>query len=107
MKRFAGLYQVEALAHGVAQTHGRGVPPSVIQKEEPNLKKAEKLRGMTKAARLVYNPICPDVLAVSTYDTKPVHLLSMAADLVKWGKDKEGLGWREEGGHGLPPPECD
>ena len=84
VKLFTGLYQVEALAHRVARTHGRGLPPSVIQKEEPNLKKAEKLRGTTKAAKLVYNPTCPDVLTVSNYDTKPVHLLLTAADSVKW-----------------------
>jgi hypothetical protein len=89
VKLFTGLYQVQTLAHGVAQTHGRGLPPSVIQKEEPNVKKADKLRGTTKASRLVYNPTCPDVLAVSTYDTKSVHILSTAADSVKWMAKKK------------------
>jgi hypothetical protein len=60
------------------------VPSTIIQKEEKNKDLAEKLRGTTKAAKLAYNPGCPDVLAVSTYDTKPVHILSTAAESVKW-----------------------
>jgi hypothetical protein len=84
VKLFQALYLAKALAHGVARTSGCGVPPSVIQKEEKNKDRAEKLRGTTMAARLVHLPKCPDVLAVSTYDTKPVHLLSTAAETVEW-----------------------
>ena len=88
VKLFTGLYQVEALAYGVAQTHGCGLPELVIQKEEPNAKKAEKLQGTTKVARLVDHPTCPDILAVLTYDIKPVHLLSTAVESVKWIMNK-------------------
>ncbi len=84
VKLFEGLYRAKALAHGVARTNGRGVPSTIIQKEEKNKDLAEKLRGTTKAAKLKHNPGCPDVLAVSTYDTKPVHILSMAAESVEW-----------------------
>jgi hypothetical protein len=42
------------------------------------------LRGTTKTGRLANYMTCPDLLAVSAYDTKPVHLLSMAADCVEW-----------------------
>jgi hypothetical protein len=49
---FSALYIAEALAHGVARTNGRGVPPSIIQKEEKNKDRAEKLRGTTMAAKL-------------------------------------------------------
>jgi len=80
------LYQARVLAHGVARTSLRGVPTSVIQKEEKNKDCAEKLSGTTKAARLVHLPKCPNMLAVSTYNTKPVHLLllSMAVETVEW-----------------------
>ena len=84
VKLFEGLYRAKALAHGVARTNGRGVPSTIIQKEEKNKDLAEKLRGTTKAAKLNHNPGCPDVLAVSTYDTKPVHILSTAAESVEW-----------------------
>jgi hypothetical protein len=66
VKLFQALYQAKALAHGVACTNGHGVPMSIIQKEEKNEDTAEKLRGTTRAARLVHLPGCPDVLAVST-----------------------------------------
>jgi hypothetical protein len=84
VKLFEGLYRAKALAHGVAQKYGRGLPSTIIQKEEKNKDMAGKLRGTTKAAKLAHNPGCPDVLAVSTYDTKPVHVLSTVAESVEW-----------------------
>ena len=81
---FSALYLAQALAHGVARTNGRGIPPSIIQREEKNVKLAESLRGTTKAARLHNYNACPDLFTVSVYDTKPVHILSMAADCVEW-----------------------
>jgi hypothetical protein len=83
-KLFTALYLAQVLAHGVARTYGRGIPPSVFQREEKNVKLAESLRGMTKAARLHNYDACPDLFAVSVYDTKPVHILSTAADCVEW-----------------------
>jgi hypothetical protein len=83
-KLFTALYLAQALAHGVARTNVRGIPPSIIQQEENNLKLAESLRGTTKVARLHNYEVCPDLFAVSVYDTKPVHILSRAADCVEW-----------------------
>ena len=75
---FTALHIAEALAHGVAHTIGHGVPPSIIQKEEKNKDRTEKLRGT------------PNLFAVSVYDTKPVHILSTAAKFVEWlVKEKE------------------
>jgi hypothetical protein len=53
------------------------MPPSIIQREEKNKNEAEWLRGTTKAGWLANSTTCLDLLAVSVYDTKPVHLLSM------------------------------
>jgi hypothetical protein len=36
------------------------------------------------AARLLNHDACPDLLAASVYDTKPVHILLSAANCVKW-----------------------
>ena len=83
-KLFSALYIVEVLAHSVARTNGRGLPPSIIQREEKNVKLAESLRGTTKVARLHNLDECLDLFAVSVYDTKPVHILSMAAECVEW-----------------------
>jgi hypothetical protein len=78
------LHIAEALAHGVARTNGHGVPPLIIQKEEKNKDRAEKLCGTTMAAKLHILDACPDLFAISVYDTKPVHILSTAANCVKW-----------------------
>jgi hypothetical protein len=47
------------------------------------------------AARLVDCSDCPNLLAVSTYDTKLVHLLSTAADSVEWMVSQKKV-WSEE-----------
>jgi hypothetical protein len=83
-KLFTALHRTQALAHGVARTNGRGIPPSIIQWEEKNVKLAESLRGTTRAARLHNSDQCPDLFAVSVYDTKPVHILSTVAECVEW-----------------------
>jgi hypothetical protein len=101
VKLFSALYRAEALAHGVARTNGRGVPAGIIQKEEKNKDRAEKLRRTTTTARLNNLPGCPSMLVVSTYDTKPVHILSTVVESVEWiakerkvwdaNKDKKSL----------------
>ena len=83
-KLFTALYQAKALAHGVVRPHGRGVPPLIVQKEEKNVAQAEQLCGTTKAARLADSQTCPDLLAASVYDTKPVHMLSTVSECVEW-----------------------
>jgi hypothetical protein len=80
----AFLYRTEALAHRVAHTNGQGIPPSIIQNEEKNISGAEQLCGTMMAPRLINYDACPNLLAASVYDTKPVRILSSAADCVKW-----------------------
>jgi len=83
-KLFTALYRAKCLAHGVVRTTGRGLPPSVRQLEEKNLKEAMKLRGRTLAAKLVNSEDCPNLLACSVYDTKPVHMLSTTEESIYW-----------------------
>ena len=94
-KLFSALNLAQCLAHGVVRTHGRGFPEGIIQREEKNLKAAEALRGTTKAAHLTNSTKCPDLLAVSIYDTKPVHLLSTTAAEVRWIVKQRGV-WSAE-----------
>jgi hypothetical protein len=83
-KLFTALYMAKALAHGVARTTGRGLPPLVRQLEEKNVKEAQKVRGCTAAERLVNSLDCPDLFACSVYDTKPVHMLSTVKESMYW-----------------------
>ncbi len=57
---------------------------AVIQQEESNKKKAMEVRGTTKAAVLEDDPECPNVVAFSVYDTKPVPFLSTFVKSLKW-----------------------
>ena len=43
-----------------------------------------RVRGMTMAAVLTDDPECPNLIAFSVYDMKPVHFLSMACTGLKW-----------------------
>ena len=72
------------LIHGVARRNGRGIPSSVLQDEVQNRNEQGKVRGTVKAAELVGDPKCPGLVAVSIYDTKPVHFLSMRCENIKW-----------------------
>ena len=69
--------------HGVTCKSGRGLPASIMQEELHNRKEQEKVRGTFIAAELVGDIKCPSLIAVSVYDTKPVHFLSMAVDNIK------------------------
>jgi len=70
--------------HGVCRTHLQGFPSMTVQQELNKKNEIEKVRGTVMGAKLVGDSGCPDLLAVSVYDTKPVHFLSMACDSVKW-----------------------
>ena len=70
--------------HSVTRKGGRGLPTTVLQEEVQNAKEQEKVRGTVLAAELVGDPNCPSLLAVSVYNTKPVHFLTMAAKKICW-----------------------
>ena len=69
----------KVLCHGVARKSGRGIPPSVLQEEVKNITQQRDVRGTVKAAVLEGDLGCPNLVASSVYDTKPVHYLSMVS----------------------------
>ena len=88
--RAAYNHKQKVLCHGVARKGSRGVPSCVLQSEVLNRKDQMKVRGTVKAAVLQGDPGCPNLVATSVYDTKPVHYLSMISEEVKWiEKEKE------------------
>ena len=74
----------KVLTAGVARKNGRGIPLSVIQEEVKNPAEAYKVRGTVKAAVLQGDKDCPDLVAVSVYDTKPVHFISTIVESIEW-----------------------
>jgi len=81
VEAFIGKNQI--MTHGVARKPGRGVPDFVIQQE---VKKNQEstVRGTTKAGVLEGDPKCPDIVAFSYYDSKPVNFVSTACTTLDW-----------------------
>ena len=72
------------LLSGVVRGEKGGIPVLVIQEAEKR-KDEFSVRGTTKAAVLEGDDNCPGLLvAISVYDNRPVHFLSMAAESLKW-----------------------
>ncbi len=90
-KLFTALYISKALAYGVICTNSCGLPPSVKQVEEKNPNKAELIHSTTKAGVLNNDPSCPNLVATSVYDTKPLNFMSTVTESVRWIKKKRML----------------
>ena len=83
--REAYMGKNQVLIHGgVARKKNRGLPDCVVQEEEKNEKKAALVRGTTKAAVVENDSECPNVVAFSVYDTKPVHVLTTCVRKLHW-----------------------
>ena len=73
--RAAYNYPWKVLCHGVTCKSGQGIPPCVFEEEIQNRNLQHAVCGTTKAAVLEGDPGCPNLIASSVYDTKPVHYL--------------------------------
>ena len=74
----------KVLCHEVTRLGVRGIPKSVQQKQVKNRTEQISVRGTVKAALLEGDAACPNLVACSIYDTKPVHYLSMVCNTLKW-----------------------
>ena len=82
--RHAYNHKNKVLVHGVTRKWGRGIPDCVLQEEVKNKVAQIKVRGTVKAAKLIGDPGCPNLIASSIYDSRPVHYLSMVSKSIKW-----------------------
>lgn len=74
----------KVLVAGVCRKGGRGFPEAVLQTEVNGREEQIRARGTVKAAVLEGDNSCPNLVAVSVYDTKPVHFLSMSCKSIQW-----------------------
>ena len=72
------------LTAGVTRKGARGIPESVVQQEVTSRSAQIEVRGTVKAAVLEGDPGCPNLIASSVYDAKPVHYLSMVSSNIEW-----------------------
>lgn len=82
--RQAYNHKNQLLCHGVTRKYRRGIPKCVLQEEQNNKSDLECIWGAFKAAVLVGNPNCPDLIASNVHKTKPVHVPSMVAEGIQW-----------------------
>ena len=78
------LHPKKVLVAGVCHKNGRGVPASAFQEEIANRSEQMKVRGTVKFAILKGDPSCPNMLVGSVHDSKPVHMVTMITDAVRW-----------------------
>ena len=79
------------LCQGVTRKGMRVISPSVLQVEQKSRKDQVKVHSTVKAALFEGDAACPNLVAFSIYDTKPVHYLSMVCDTLKWVEMGETL----------------
>lgn len=78
------MHQNEVSFNGVTRKGMRSTPKWAKQEEETSCQAQTNACGTLKAAALREDPDCPNVVASSVCDTKPVHFLSVACGKVKW-----------------------
>ena len=82
--KYAANHDKKVMIAGVARKTGRGVPNSVLQEEVKDKNAQQKVRGTVKAALLMGDKDVPNLVAVSVYDTKPVHFISTVCECIEW-----------------------
>lgn len=86
LSKLAMAMPQKVMTHGVVRSEGRGVPKVVKQLEVTNKDALKDARFTVKAAKLVGDEVCRDLLCVSFYDTKPVYFLSTVMSKIEWVK---------------------
>ena len=74
----------KVLIAGVARKGMRGIPACVLQDEVKSPKDLLVARGTVKAAVLMGDLDCLNLVATSVYDTKPVQFLLMSCGSINW-----------------------
>ncbi len=72
------------MVHGITCKSGCSLPPCILQEKLKNQKETEKVRGFTKEAVLDGDAWCPNLIAFSVYNTKPMQFLSISCTELKW-----------------------
>ena len=84
------VHDKSVLVAGVSRIKDRGIPKCVLQ-EPVKKQQLATTRGTMKAAVLEGDSNCPELVAVSIYDNKPVHFLTMSCDSIAWVEKKRNV----------------
>lgn len=75
---------METLCHGVRRPNNIGISHEVIQNNVPDPRMVDKRPGQMKAAVLIDDDTCQNLLAAFVYDQKPVTILSSISESITW-----------------------
>ena len=84
VKLARAAYYEKTRVHGIVRVNNKGIPDEVIQREVKGKKNKDEVRGTVKVEVRTGDPVCPNIVCCSIYDTKPVHVLSTVAKDVEW-----------------------
>ena len=70
----------KTMVHGFFRQRGHGLPNFFVQEYYKKGEKADIMRREANSSVLEGGIECPKIFALSVYDTKPVHFLSMEAE---------------------------
>ena len=73
----------------MARKAGRGILECVLQDEEKHFVAQRAAQGTVKAAVLEGDPGCPNLIASSVYDMKPVQYISMLSESIQWAEKEK------------------
>ena len=77
------IHKRKVMVHGVTRKGIRGIPQYFKQEEFKSRKGQLEVRGTVKTTVLRDDTDCPNLVASSVYDTKPVHFLSMVCQQLR------------------------
>ena len=69
---------------GVTRKNGRGLPKCIEQVDVTKKEYLVQTRGNLKVAEIVGEAKALGIISMSIYDTKPVYLMSVACEEIKW-----------------------
>ena len=76
---------------GVTKKSGRGIPKCIEQVDVTKKEDLAQTRGTLNVAELLGDAKAPGIISISLYDTKPVYIISVAREEIKWLKKDRKL----------------
>ena len=92
----------KVMIHGVCRQN-RGIPKSIMQEKVTTKQDVLKNKGTIKAAILVGDSKCTDLVTLSFYDSKPIYFITNACDKICWVRKNRKF-WHQQKGRQVNVP---
>ena len=92
----------KVMIHDVCRQN-RGIPKSIMQEKVTTKQDVLKNKGTVKAAILVGDSKCTDLVTLSFYDSKPIYFITNACDKICWVRKNRKF-WHQQKGRQVNVP---